>query len=57
MSELGGHDLEVEKPLDREEIVLAQAEIKDLLSRHLRQTPLAELFTEPVPLIPLQNIT
>ncbi len=57
MSELGGQDLEVEQPLDREEIVLAQAEIKELLSRHFRHTPLAELFTEPIPQAPVQDVT
>lgn len=46
MSEPGGQETPEEKPLDREDIVLAQAEIKALLLPVFSYTPLQELFSE-----------
>ena len=58
MSEPGGVDAEnLQEILDREEIVLAQAEIKDLLSRYFRNTSLEGLFDERPPAKPINEAT
>lgn len=49
MSEPGGQETLEEEPLDREEVVLAQAEIKEILSSYFVGTSLKELFSEPLP--------
>lgn len=47
----------VQEILDREEVVLAQAQIKDLLARYFRNTPLEGLFDEQPPVKPINETT